>query len=65
MNWLNSIDIQLFQLINNAGYQQMDFPMILISSKWIWIPLYLYLLYLLIWLSLKNMFNVMIFKKEN
>ncbi len=47
MEWLNSIDTYLFQLINAAGYEQMDFLMILLSSKWLWIPLYLYLLYLL------------------
>ncbi len=47
MDWLNSIDIQLFRLINNSGYEQIDLLIILISSKWIWIPLYLYLLYLL------------------
>ena len=47
MEWLNSIDIQLFQLINAAGYEQMDNVMILMSEKLTWIPLYLLLLYLL------------------
>jgi undecaprenyl-diphosphatase len=47
MEWLNSIDIQLFQLINGAGYEQIDNVMILISEKLTWIPLYLILLYLL------------------
>ena len=47
MEWLNSIDINLFQLINTAGYEQMDNVMILMSEKLTWIPLYLLLLYLL------------------
>ena len=47
MEWLNFIDIQLFRLVNSTGYEQLDLMMILISSKWLWIPLYLYLLYLL------------------
>ena len=47
MEWLNSIDIHLFQLINASGFEQMDNVMILVSSKLLWIPLYLLLLYLL------------------
>ena len=47
MEWLNSIDTYLFQLINAAGYEQIDNVMVLISGKLTWIPLYLLLLYLL------------------
>ena len=47
MEWLNSIDIHLFQLINDSGFDQMDNVMILMSEKLTWIPLYLLLLYLL------------------
>jgi undecaprenyl-diphosphatase len=47
MEWLNFIDTYLFQLINASGFEQMDNVMILVSSKWLWIPLYLLLLYLL------------------
>ena len=47
MEWLNSIDIHLFQLINDSGFEQMDNVMILMSEKLTWIPLYLLLLYLL------------------
>jgi len=47
MEWLNSIDTYLFQLINASGFEQMDNVMILVSSKLLWIPLYLLLLYLL------------------
>ena len=47
MENLQKIDEYFFRLINSAGWEQMDSAMILISSKWLWIPLYLYLLYLL------------------
>ena len=47
MEQLQKIDEYFFRIINAAGWEQMDLLMILISSKWIWIPLYLYLLYLL------------------
>ena len=47
MENLQKIDECFFRLINSAGWEQMDGVMILISSKWLWIPLYLYLLYLL------------------
>ena len=47
MENLQKIDEYLFRLINSEGWEQMDGVMILISSKWLWIPLYLYLLYLL------------------
>ena len=47
MEWLNSIDTYLFQLINAAGYEQIDNVMVLISETLTWIPLYLLLLYLL------------------
>ena len=47
MGKLQKIDEYLFRLINSAGWEQMDQLMILISSKWFWIPLYLYILYAL------------------
>ncbi len=47
MEKLQKIDEYLFRLINSAGWEQMDEVMILISSKWFWIPLYLYILYLI------------------
>ena len=47
MESLHKIDEYLFRIINSAGLEQVDGVMILISSKWLWIPLYLYLLYLL------------------
>ena len=47
MEKLHKIDEYLFRIINSAGWEQMDQLMILISSKWFWIPLYIYLLYLI------------------
>ena len=47
MESLHKIDEYLFRIINSAGLEQVDGVMILISSKLFWIPLYLYLLYLL------------------
>jgi len=47
MEQLQKIDEYFFRIINSAGWEQMDQLMILISSKWFWIPLYIYLLYLL------------------
>jgi undecaprenyl-diphosphatase len=47
MERLQKIDEYLFRLINSAGWEQMDEVMILVSSKWFWIPLYIYILYLI------------------
>ena len=45
MESLQKIDEYLFRLINSTGWQEMDVLMILISSKWLWIPLYILILY--------------------
>ena len=45
MENLQKIDEYLFRLINSTGWEQMDKVMILISSKWFWIPLYIFILY--------------------
>ena len=47
MDQLQKIDEYLFRIINSAGWEQMDEVMILISSKWFWIPIYIYILYLI------------------
>ena len=47
MENLQKIDEYFFRLINSAGWEQMDGMMILIYSKWFWIPLYIYILYLI------------------
>ena len=47
MEKLQKIDEYLFRMINSAGWEQMDQLMILISSKWFWIPLYHYILHLI------------------
>ena len=47
METLQKIDEYFFRLINSAGWEDMDGIMILISSKWFWIPLYIYIIYLI------------------
>lgn len=47
MEWILNIDLYLFELINSNGGKFLDPIMILISSKWAWAPLYIYLLYLI------------------
>ena len=47
MDQLQKIDEYLFRIINSAGWDGMDGIIILISSKWFWIPLYIYILYLI------------------
>jgi len=45
MQKLKQIDEAIFRIINDSGFEQIDPIMILISSKWIWIPLYIFILY--------------------
>jgi undecaprenyl-diphosphatase len=47
LNWYDAINIVTFHLINGIGFEAMDPIMLLISNKFTFIPLYLYLLYLL------------------
>jgi len=47
METLQKIDEYLFRIINSAGWEDMDGIMILISSKLFWIPLYIYIIYLI------------------
>ena len=47
METLQKIDEYFFRLINSAGWEDMDGIMILISSKLFWIPLYIYIIYLI------------------
>ena len=47
MEFFQKIDEYLFYLINSLGWKQMDEVMILISSKWFWIPLYIYIIFLI------------------
>ncbi|MBT6815672.1 MAG: phosphatase PAP2 family protein [Flavobacteriales bacterium] len=47
METLQKIDEYFFRIINSAGWEDMDGIMILISSKWFWIPLYIYIIYLI------------------
>ncbi len=41
-------DVELFHLINRAHHPWMDELMYLISTKWFWIPAYLFIIYRLI-----------------
>ncbi|MGY8987132.1 MAG: phosphatase PAP2 family protein [Flavobacteriales bacterium] len=45
MDNLQKIDEYFFRIINSAGWEQMDQLMLLISTKWFWIPLYIFILY--------------------
>jgi len=40
-------DEQLFQLINGSGHPHLDGLMIFLSAKWVWLPLYVFLIFLL------------------
>ena len=44
---IKSLDIILLDLINGAGRPFLDPVMILLSNKFIWIPLYMYLIFFL------------------
>lgn len=46
MDWLISLDQQLFLFLNGLHTTWLDGPMFWISNKLIWIPLYVWLLYL-------------------
>ena len=45
MDIIKQIDTFFFRIINSSGWHEFDNVMILISSKWLWIPLYLYILF--------------------
>lgn len=47
MEWLQSADRWLFLLINQSGWPWLDGAMIALSAKWMAIPLYAIVLYLL------------------
>ena len=59
MEQVQKIDEYLFRLINSTGWQQMDEVMILISSKWFWIPLYIFIIYTLYKTFQKDFFKVL------
>ena len=46
--WIEQWDHQLFLIINGLGEDWIDPIMILLSDKYIWIPLYLYLIFKLV-----------------
>ena len=57
---LIEFDTFLFKLINNNGDKSFDMLMILLSDKFIFIPLYLYILYILFGIFRKNFFWVIV-----
>ena len=59
MEKLQKIDEYLFRVINSIGWQEMDEVMILISSKWFWIPLYIFILYTLYKTFQKDFFKIL------
>jgi undecaprenyl-diphosphatase len=48
MDTLKNIDYQLFRIINGSNNRVLDFLMYWISDKWIWLPLYIWVFYMLI-----------------
>ena len=46
-NYLSNFNEKIFFMINQSGFETIDPFFIMISNKFIWIPLYLYLLYLI------------------
>lgn len=48
MEWLKNLDSKLFVTLNGTGSPLLDQPMIWLSDKYIWIPLYAFLIYCLI-----------------
>ena len=59
MESLQKIDEYFFRLINSTGWEQMDEVMLLISSKWLWIPLYIFILYTLYKTYPKQFFKIL------
>ena len=60
MSSLIEIDKLLFRIINSSGFEELDYVMILISSKWFWIPLYLYIIFLIYKYFPKQFFKILI-----
>jgi undecaprenyl-diphosphatase len=48
MNLLQDLDYSLFNVVNGHHNPVLDFVMYWISDKWLWIPLYIWLLYAVI-----------------
>lgn len=48
IDWLKDIDTSLFLILNGAGSPVLDQPMIWLSDKYIWIPLYAFLVFQLV-----------------
>ncbi len=60
MSSLIEIDKLLFRIINSSGFEELDCVMILISSKLFWIPLYLYIIFLIYKYFPQQFFKILI-----
>lgn len=62
MNDFIRADRELFLFLNNLGSQPFDQLWIMISATWIWVPLYVIFLYLLVkTFSVRNLIFILIF----
>tara|TARA_Y100001968_G_C19394446_1_gene737434 strand:+ start:787 stop:1341 length:555 start_codon:yes stop_codon:yes gene_type:complete len=59
MELIQKIDEYFFRLINSSGFEQMDTVMELISNKFFWIPLYVFLTYLIYKKFPQNFFKIL------
>lgn len=61
LQWLNEADTNLFLLLNGIHNDIFDTVMYWASNKWIWIPLYAWILFRLIRTERKNIIRILIF----
>ena len=54
---IENIDREITIIINNLSYDYLDYIMIFLSNKYVWIPLYIYLIFLL-WKYDKKNFTI-------
>lgn len=61
MEYLLSLDENIYLFLNNLGNPTWDSMWLLITNKWAWIPFYLFLIYLIYKkLSLKNVITILV-----
>lgn len=48
LEWIKNIDSEIFLALNGLGSPFLDLPMIWLSDKYIWIPMYAFLVYQLV-----------------
>ena len=70
MEFLLNLDLFLFKLINLNGEVSFDKTMILLSNKYVFIPLYIYILFILykkfknnfLWILLSIVFSIILIR---